>query len=57
MAFNTLIPEMRYLSTIRQPVDQLGTAAANQIVAIIEGGKPQARTILPVSFVKGQTTK
>ena len=50
-------PEMRYLSTIRQPVDQLGTAAANQIVAIIEGGKPQARTILPVSFVKGQTTK
>ncbi len=47
----------RNLSTIRQPVEQLGELAAERIVTIIEGGVPPKRTILPVSFLQGQTTR
>lgn len=44
------------LSTIRQPIDQLGALAADRIIAIINGESTEKKTILPVTYIRGKTT-
>lgn len=45
------------VSTIAQPVADMATTAVNLILQVIDGKEVQRRTVLPVSFQEGHTTK
>ncbi|NME83168.1 LacI family DNA-binding transcriptional regulator [Clostridium sp. SM-530-WT-3G] len=45
------------LSTIRQPIEQIAQVAVSSLINIIEKKKVDKNIILPVTFIKGQTTK
>ncbi|HCW52304.1 MAG TPA: LacI family transcriptional regulator, partial [Clostridium sp.] len=45
------------LSTIRQPIGEIAQMAVSSLINIIEKKKVHKKIILPVTFIKGQTTK
>lgn len=50
--------EKGYLvSTIKQPLEEMATAAVDALLDLIEGRSHQRQTILPISYVEGSTTK
>lgn len=52
------VNQPRHISSIRQPVDEIAEKCVQQLQAILQGqGTTQAKITLPVTFVKGQTTK
>jgi len=55
--FQVFNSKHQVLSTIRQPVDELGALAAETILQIVRGENVDARVILPITFRKGVTTR
>ena len=55
--FQTFSTQQNYLSTIRQPIDDLGTLAGQKIIDVINQEDTQKETILPVSYIQGRTSK
>ena len=53
-----LSEEREYLlTTIRQPLDEMAKAAVKQVMSAINGDRVEYKTILPVRFIEGSTTK
>lgn len=53
-----LSEEREYLlTTIRQPLDEMAKAAVKQVMSAINGDRVEYKTILPVTFIEGSTTK
>ncbi len=46
-----------YLSTIRQPLEEIAEASVNNLIKLIAGEEVKQETILPVSYWKGQTSR
>lgn len=45
------------LSTIRQPIERIAEESVSSLISIIEKRKTKKKIILPVTFIKGNTTK
>lgn len=45
------------LSTIRQPIERIAEESVSSLISIIEKKKTKKKIILPVTFIKGNTTK
>ncbi len=48
----TFMPD---LTTVRQDIDRIGELAAQSIIALVNGEKPESNTKLPVELIEGKT--
>lgn len=48
----TFMPD---LTTVRQDIDRIGELAAQSIIALINGEKPESNIKLPVELIEGKT--
>ena len=48
----TFMPD---LTTVRQDIDHIGELAAQSIIALINGDKPESNIKLPVELIEGKT--
>lgn len=46
-----------FLSSIRQPLEELAKTSVDTLLSLLNGEEPSPRTVLPVRFVSGGTTK
>ena len=48
----TFMPD---LTTVRQDIDRIGELAAQSIIALVNGEKPESNILLPVELIEGKT--
>ena len=51
------LTKMNLKSTIRQPIELMAKKSVEALINIIEDKPVEKKVILPISFIKGYTTK